>query len=126
MNPKEGTRSGSKNFDGSNYSLQERKRTWMRKTRIRLFMQMELIAGRDELERLIISYHCAVINYSEVSLDASVSLSRLHKNLGKRTEKMADKVILPPSRKIIIKTHYLLPVSQQPPTSPPLDIQSLS
>ena len=47
MNPEEGTSSYSKDFGGSVCSLEEKKLTWMRKTRIRLFMRMQLMACRD-------------------------------------------------------------------------------
>ena len=45
--------------------LVERKIMWMRETRIRIFMQMELKACRDELDWLARCYLCAVNNCRE-------------------------------------------------------------
>ena len=59
----EGTISG--NNDGSNYSEDEGKMVWMRETGIRLFMQMEPRAYRDEFDWLLRCHKCAVNNCSE-------------------------------------------------------------
>ena len=61
----EGTSSDNKNCDCSICSLEEIKLTWMRETRISLFMLMQNMACRDELDRLIRCYHRAVKNYPE-------------------------------------------------------------
>ena len=92
----------------------------MGETRTRLFMQMKLMACRDDFDCLIRYYHCAINNYPEyycppmplpVSFDCTNSW-------GERAE-MAEKDILPPTLKMILKTHYPLPVKQPSPTSPP-------
>ena len=56
MNP-EGTISGI-----DVYSEEARKLSWMRETRIRLFIQRELCACRDEIDWLERCYLCAVNN----------------------------------------------------------------
>ena len=48
MNPEEGTSSGGNGFDVHICSEEERRMPWMRDTKIRLFMQMEVVACRDE------------------------------------------------------------------------------
>ena len=48
MYPKEGTSSGGDSSEVPTCSEEERKLTWMRDTRTRLFMQMELMACKDK------------------------------------------------------------------------------
>ena len=47
MNPKEGTSSGGKGVEVSICSEKEMKMIWMHDTRIRLFMQMKLMALQE-------------------------------------------------------------------------------
>ena len=121
MNPEEGTCSGGKSVGVPICSEEQRKLTWMRDTRIRLFMQMELMACRDESNWLIRFYHCAVNNYSEENcspMPPPVPLDYNEKTC-KRGQK-AVKGIVRPILKIILKTHYTLPVKQHsliPPSS---------
>ena len=58
---------------------------WMQETRIRLFMQMELEACRDQIDWLIICYLCAVNdNPEEHCSPAPLSVPPdYHKNLEK-------------------------------------------
>ena len=51
--PEEGTSSGYEGFYDSVCSEEEMKLTWMHDTRIRMFMHMELLACRDELNWII-------------------------------------------------------------------------
>ena len=46
-------------------SEEEQKRAWMRETRIRTFMQVELETCRDELDWLIRCHNCAAYNCPE-------------------------------------------------------------
>ena len=50
INPEKGTSSGGKGIDGCSCSEKENKLTWMHDTRITLFMEMELMACRHELD----------------------------------------------------------------------------
>ena len=65
MIPNESTNSGGKGLGGSICSEEETKLNWMRDTRIRLFMQMELLGSRDELDWSMKCDHCVVNNYPE-------------------------------------------------------------
>ena len=51
--------------DAHYWSEKDAKRTWMRKERIRIFMQMELKACLDEVDWLIRCHNCAANNCSE-------------------------------------------------------------
>ena len=64
MDPEEGKISGDKGHVPF-CSKEEMQLTWMRDTRIRLFMKMELMSCMNELDWLIRYYHCAVDNYPE-------------------------------------------------------------
>ena len=63
LNPEEGTSSGGQGVKVPIHSEEERKLTWMYDTRIGSFMQMELMAFKDELNSLRREYHCASNNY---------------------------------------------------------------
>ena len=94
--------------------------TWMRETRIRMFMQMELEACRDEFDWLMI----ASIGQSTIIQEYCPPMPLLvpadnHKSWGKRTE-IAAKGILPPTLQMILKTRC--PLLDQPPIPPPPDI----
>ena len=65
MNPEDGTRSGGKGINAPICLKEERKLTWMRDTRTGLFVQMELMACRDESDWLIRCYHYAVNFYPQ-------------------------------------------------------------
>ena len=94
-------------------SEEERKLTWMRQKRIWLFVQMELKACRDEYNWLMRCYLCKVSNCPEeyfFSCPLPIPPDYM-KKLDKRWE-MARKGILPPSRKMMLKTRYLLPLEQ--------------
>ena len=50
--------------EGSNsICSEESKLMWMREKMVRIFIQMELVAWRDECEWLLILHHCVVNNY---------------------------------------------------------------
>ena len=88
--------------------------TWMRETRIRIFMQMELKACRDELDLLIICDNYAVDNCSEEEYPprplpfSSDYIDNAQRRLGK-----VMKGMLPPTLMIIFKTYYQAPVRPQ-------------
>ena len=69
MIPEEGKSSGDKGFYGFVGSEEDMiykgKLTWMRDTRIRLFIKMELLECRDELDLLMRCHACAFNNYPE-------------------------------------------------------------
>ena len=98
---------------------------WMRETRTRLFIQMELEAQRDELDWLIISYLCAV-NDNTLEYCAPMYLPvtpGYHTKLGKRAQ-MAAKGIIPPALEMILETRHPLPAQHQSqPVLPPSEIQ---
>ena len=86
-------------------SKEERKMLWMHETMIRLLMQMELEACRNELDWLIIWYLCAVHKYSEEycpPMPLPVS-PRYQTNLEKKAE-MPAKGILPLTLKTTLKS----------------------
>ena len=66
-------------------------------------MQMENMACRDELDGLIICYHCVVSNYpKKYCLHKPLPFPpNYHNSLSKRVQ-MAAKGILPPTLKMII------------------------
>ena len=92
---------------------------WMRETRIRMFMQLELKACLDEINWMIRCHNCEVFNCPQeeypprplpIPPDYIDSLrSRLVK---------VKKGILPPTLKMILKTYYHLPARQALVTSP--------
>ena len=88
---------------------------WMRETRINLFMQMELEACRNELNRLIRCHDCIVNNCPEkyYTLMPLLTPFGYAKNLARRAE-MAKKGISPPTFKMILRKYYPLPVRQSP------------
>ena len=95
-------------------SEEEGKMTWMRETRIRISMQMELKACRDELDWLIIRHNCAADNCPEREYPprphpfSSDYIDNLQRRLGK-----VMKGMLPPTLRIILKTYYQAPVRPQ-------------
>ena len=109
MNP-EGTISGN---DVHYCSEEEKEVSWIRETRIRISMQMGFKAYRDELDWLARCYLCAVNIYPEedcppMPLPVAPGYA---KNLARRSE-MAQKAMLPPTLKMVLKTYYPLPVHQ--------------
>ena len=93
--------------------------SWMRETRIRTFIQLELKACLDEIDWTIRCHNCAANNCSEEEYRArplpippgyiDILQSRLVK---------VNEGILPPSLKMILKTYYHLPGRQVPVTPP--------
>ena len=123
MNREKGTRSGGKGIDVPIYSEEKMKLAWMRDPRIRLIMQMELMACGEESDWLIRCYHCADYNCSE-EYCPPIPLPILpvyHEKLRKRGQ-MSVKGILPPTLKMILNIHYPLPVKPQPLILPSSDI----
>ena len=88
---------------------------WIRETRIRIFMQMELGNCRNELVWLKRCHNYASDNYPEKEYPLRSlpippdSIENLQRRLGK-----AMKGILPPTLKMILKTHYPLPARKAP------------
>ena len=110
-------------------SEEERKMMWMHKTTIKIFIQMELEACRDECKLLLRCHHC-IINICPEESCPPMPLSippDYAKNLMRRWE-TARKGILPPTLKMTLKRYYPLPVRQSPvPPHPeiPLCLSSL-
>ena len=92
-------------------SEEERKMVWMRETRIKIFMQMELEACWDELDCTV--NNCPEEYYPPKPLPIP---SGYAKNLARRAE-MAKKSILSPTFNMVKKKYYPLPV-HQPQVSP--------
>ena len=91
---------------------------WMRETRIRIFMPMELEACLDEVDWIIRCHNCAANNCSEEKYPARTlpippdDIDNLQSRLVK-----VKKGILPPTLKMILKTYYHLPARQALVTS---------
>ena len=87
---------------------------WIRETRIRTLMQMELEACKDEVDWLIRCDNCAAYNcpkeeYPPRPLPIPPDyIDNLQSRLGK-----VVKGILPPTLKMILKTYYQAPVHPQ-------------
>ena len=100
------------------YCSEKQLMTWMRETKIRTFMQMELEACLDEIDWMIRCHICEALNCSQeeypprplpISPDYIDDLqSRLVK---------VKKGVLPPTLKMILETYYHLPARQAPITS---------
>ena len=92
---------------------------WMRETRIRTFMQMELEACLDEVDWLRRCHNYAVHNCPEEKyLPRPLPIPPdCIENLQSRLVKVKEGV-LPPTLKMIPKMYYHLPVHQAPVTSP--------
>ena len=123
MNPPKGRSSISKSVEVPNRSKEERKLTRMRETKSRVLMQRELMVCRDEFDWLKICFYCVINSCPEencppVLLPVPPDYGKINV---KRAE-MVEKEIIPPTLKIILKTHHPLPVKQQPPIPPPSDI----
>ena len=102
--------------DNVHYCLAEdRKMVWMREKIIMLFMRAELESCGNELGWLIRCHNCSVDNCSEENYPPRLLLippgyiETLERKLRK-----AIKGIFPPTLKIILKTHYPIPVRQAP------------
>ena len=95
----------------------------MRETRIRLFMQMELMTFKDKLDWLIRCCHYAVNNYPEEYcpwMPLPVPPAYINKTV-ERAE-MAETGILSPTLTMIPKILYPLPDKQHPSIPPLSDI----
>ena len=89
---------------------------WMREARIRTFMQLELEACVEEINRMIRCHNCETLNCPQEEYPARPLLIRPNyiDNLQSRLIKIKQRV-LPPTFKMILKTRYNLPA---PTTSP--------
>ena len=77
------------------------------------------MACRNEFDWLITCCHGAVNNCpKEYCPPMFLSVSSYHINKMVKSAEMTEKGILPPTLKIILKTHCPLPVKQKPPTQP--------
>ena len=102
-----------------NLSEEDTKMSWIRETRIRTFIQLELKACLDEIDWTKRCHNCTANNCSEEEHPArpipvppgciDILQSRLVK---------VNKGVLPPSLKMILKTYYHLPGRQATVTSP--------
>ena len=104
----------AKGNDVHYYLEEERKLCWMRETRIKLFMVMELEKCRTGLGWLIRSHNnCIVDNcpkedYPPMPLPIPPGYT---KNSERRMEKAVEG-ILPPTLKVFLKTYYSLSARQ--------------
>ena len=92
---------------------------WMRETRIRTFMQLELEACLVEINWMIICHNCEALDCPQEEYPARplpIPPDYID-NLQSRLIKV-EKGMLPPTRKMILKTHYHLPARPAPKTSP--------
>ena len=92
---------------------------WMRKTRIRTFMQLELEACLDEINWMVRCHNCEAINCPQEEYPARplpIPPDYIN-NLQSRLTKV-KKGIRPSTLKMILKTHYHFPARSAPITSP--------
>ena len=96
------------------------KLAWMRETRIRTFMQLELEACLEEIKWMIIYHNCEALNYPQDEYPARMLPipPDYIDNLQSRLIKV-KKGVLPPTLKMILKTHYHLPARRPAPTISP-------
>ena len=81
----------------------------MRKTRIRLFMQVEFETCRDKCEWLLRCHHCVANNCPEEYCPPTpISIPPDYAKTLIERWKMTRKGILPPNIKMVLKTHYPL------------------
>ena len=88
-----------------------------KRARIRTFMQLELEVCLEELSRMIRCHNCEVLNYPQEEHPARL-LPTLPPNYDDNLQSRLIKVhkgIFPVSLKMIIKTHYHLPVRRPAP-----------
>ena len=95
-------------------SKEKRKIAWMRRTRIRIFMQMVLKVCRDGLDWLMICHNCTADNCPEEEYPPKPLpiLPGYIDNFQRRFGKVMKR-ILPPTLKMILKAYYQAPVRPQ-------------
>ena len=105
--------------DDAHYCSEQQEMAWMRKTRIRTFMQMELEAYLDEIDRMIRYHNCEALNCPQEEYPPRplpIPPGYID-NLQSRLVKVMKGILLPTLR-MILKTYYNLPAHQAPVTSP--------
>ena len=101
--------------EDAQYSEEYEKMLWMREAMIKTFMQLELEACQEEIAWMITCHNCEALNrpleeYPARPLPIPPNyIDNLHSRLIK-----VQQGVLPPTLKMIMKTHYNLP----PPTTP--------
>ena len=97
------------------YSEETRKLCWMRETRIKLFLLMELEKCRNELGRLIRCHNCIVDNCPEEDYPPRpLPIPPGYAETLERRMRKAVKGMMPLTLKVILKTHYSLPGRHAP------------
>ena len=101
------------------YYSEGTKMAWMRETRIRTFMQLELKACLDEIDWIIRCHNCKALNcpQEEYPTRPLPFPPDYFDNLQSRLVKVKNG-ILPPTLTMILKTHYHLPACPGPTISP--------
>ena len=107
--------------DAHYYSEEDAKMVWMREARIRMFMQLELEACLEGINWMIRCHNCEALNcqLEEYPARPMPIPPKYFDSLQSRLIKV-KKGVLPPTLKIILKTHYHLPVRHPAPTTSPM------
>ena len=109
--------------EDAQYSEEYEKMLWMREAMIRTFMQLELEACQKEIAWMITCHNCEALNrpleeYPARPLPIPPNyIDNLHSRLIK-----VQQGVLPPTLKMIMKTHYNLPSPTTPRTVHPDDV----
>ena len=110
--------------DAHYYFEEDAKTVWVREARIRTFMQLELEACLEEINWMITCHNCEVLNYPREEYPARplpIPPNYID-NLQSRLIKVNNGT-LPPTLKIILKTHYHLPLRHPALTTSPTTVK---
>ena len=99
-------------------SEREKKMTWMHETRIRLFMQMELEACRNELDWMARIHDCLLNSYPKEDFPPMPPPTPSTYVTYLRKTERAKKGILSPLLKMILKENHPLRPARQSPVHP--------
>ena len=101
------------------YSGDDAKKVWMRETKIRMFMQLELEACLEKVNWMIRCHNCEALNCPLEEYPARpLPIPPDYIDNFQSTLIKVKKGILPPTLKMIINTRYHLPARPAPKTSP--------
>ena len=106
--------------EDTQYSEEYEKMIWVRQAKIRIFMQLELEAGQEEIIWMIRCHNCEAFNRPQEEYPARPL--PIPPNYIDSLERRLIKVkqgVLPPILKMILKTRYHLPA----PTTSPRTVQ---